>query len=95
MEFFKCSIGGESYGHGVTEIDLGAVQRNGIQLGEVMLRSLSEKHLTGFIFVFTVYRIVCRYQNQLLLNMRKVSTLMMLGLCVGLGEMSLTLMPVR
>ncbi|KAI3901768.1 hypothetical protein MKW98_013883 [Papaver atlanticum] len=49
MEFFKCSIGGESYGHGVTEIDLGAVQRNGIQLGEIP-KSTSAEHEKGFNF---------------------------------------------
>ncbi|CAH9146659.1 unnamed protein product [Cuscuta epithymum] len=29
MEFFKCSIGGEIYGTGVTEIEMGIAQRNG------------------------------------------------------------------
>ncbi|VFQ61243.1 unnamed protein product [Cuscuta campestris] len=29
MEFFKCSIGGEIYGTGVTEIEVGIAQRNG------------------------------------------------------------------
>ncbi|XP_031122420.1 phospholipid-transporting ATPase 3-like isoform X1 [Ipomoea triloba] len=29
MEFFKCSIGGEIYGTGVTEIEMGVAQRNG------------------------------------------------------------------
>lgn len=35
MEFFKCSVGGETYGTGVTEIEMGAAQRNGIRLEEV------------------------------------------------------------
>ena len=35
MEFFKCSIGGEVYGSGVTEIELGGAQRNGIKVQEV------------------------------------------------------------
>ncbi|KAL1807211.1 hypothetical protein ACET3Z_030279 [Daucus carota] len=34
MEFFKCSVGGETYGTGVTEIEMGAAQRNGIILEE-------------------------------------------------------------
>ncbi|KAK1365815.1 Phospholipid-transporting ATPase [Heracleum sosnowskyi] len=34
MEFFKCSIGGETYGTGVTEIEMGGAQRNGIILEE-------------------------------------------------------------
>ena len=35
MEFFKCSIGGELYGTGVTEIEMGEAQRNGIKVDEV------------------------------------------------------------
>ncbi|CAK9180185.1 unnamed protein product [Ilex paraguariensis] len=31
MEFFKCSIGGEAYGTGVSEIEMGTAQRNGIK----------------------------------------------------------------
>ncbi|XP_061366109.1 phospholipid-transporting ATPase 3-like [Gastrolobium bilobum] len=34
MEFFKCSIGGEVYGNGVTEIEKGIAERNGIKLEE-------------------------------------------------------------
>lgn len=37
MEFFKCSIGGEVYGTGITEIERGIAQRNGIKLNEVCL----------------------------------------------------------
>lgn len=29
MEFFKCSIGGEVYGTGMTEIEMGGAQRTG------------------------------------------------------------------
>ncbi|KAL6566499.1 Phospholipid-transporting ATPase 3 [Orobanche gracilis] len=32
MEFFKCSIGGEIYGTGVTEIEMGTAQRTGAKL---------------------------------------------------------------
>lgn len=35
MEFFKCSIGGESYGSGVTEIERGLAERNGLKFQEV------------------------------------------------------------
>ena len=35
MEFFKCSIGGEAYGTGVTEIEMGGAQRSGIKVQEV------------------------------------------------------------
>ncbi|XAR53186.1 Phospholipid-translocating ATPase [Bertholletia excelsa] len=34
MEFFKCSIGGEIYGTGFTEIELGGAERNGIKIDE-------------------------------------------------------------
>ncbi|MFS7958698.1 putative P-type phospholipid transporter [Helianthus anomalus] len=34
MEFFKCSIGGETYGTGVTEIEMGAARRNGLNIKE-------------------------------------------------------------
>jgi phospholipid-transporting ATPase len=34
MEFFKCCIGGESYGTGVTEIEIGEAQRNGVKVQE-------------------------------------------------------------
>lgn len=32
MEFFKCSIGGETYGNGVTEIEMGTAQRSGMRV---------------------------------------------------------------
>ncbi|RDX83241.1 Phospholipid-transporting ATPase 3, partial [Mucuna pruriens] len=34
MEFFKCSIGGELYGNGVTEIERGLAERNGMKIEE-------------------------------------------------------------
>ncbi|XP_020233201.1 phospholipid-transporting ATPase 3 isoform X2 [Cajanus cajan] len=34
MEFFKCSIGGEVYGNGVTEIERGLAERNGMKIDE-------------------------------------------------------------
>lgn len=37
MEFFKCSIGGEVYGTGVTEIERGMAERNGIKIEVVHL----------------------------------------------------------
>ncbi|OVA11949.1 Cation-transporting P-type ATPase [Macleaya cordata] len=49
MEFFKCSIGGVAYGRGVTEIERGAVQRNGLQL-EKVVKSASAVHEKGFNF---------------------------------------------
>lgn len=35
MEFFKCSIGGEVYGTGMTEIEIGGAQRNGMKVEQV------------------------------------------------------------
>lgn len=32
MDFFKCSIGGEIYGNGVTEIEKGIAERSGIKI---------------------------------------------------------------
>ncbi|TKY58773.1 Phospholipid-transporting ATPase 3 [Spatholobus suberectus] len=34
MEFFKCSIGGEVYGNGVTEIERGLAERDGLKIEE-------------------------------------------------------------
>lgn len=36
MEFFKCSIGEETYGAGLTEIEKGIAERNGMKI-EVVL----------------------------------------------------------
>ncbi|CAN6483615.1 unnamed protein product [Victoria cruziana] len=49
MEFFKCSIGGEIYGMGVTEIERGAAQRSGHKADEVK-RSPSAIQEKGFNF---------------------------------------------
>ncbi|KAG0494855.1 hypothetical protein HPP92_005849 [Vanilla planifolia] len=48
MEFFKCSIGGEMYGTGVTEIERGIAQRNGLKVDET--RSATAVHEKGFNF---------------------------------------------
>lgn len=62
MEFFKCSIGGEVYGSGVTEIERGGAEMNGIKVEEVcvafiLLKYFSNKSilllvLFSFCFVF-------------------------------------------
>lgn len=50
MEFFKCSIGGEVYGTGMTEIEWGvAAQRNGIKIEEAQ-KSATVVHEKGFNF---------------------------------------------
>ncbi|XP_065860929.1 phospholipid-transporting ATPase 3 [Euphorbia lathyris] len=49
MEFFKCSIGGEVYGSGVTEIERGGAQRNGIKVEETH-KSAGEVRDKGFNF---------------------------------------------
>ena len=36
MEFFKCSIGGQVYGTGITEIEKGLAERTGTELSEVL-----------------------------------------------------------
>ncbi|PHU02747.1 Phospholipid-transporting ATPase 3 [Capsicum chinense] len=48
MEFFKCSIGGETYGNGVTEIEMGTAQRSGMRV-EVQ-KSSNEAREKGFNF---------------------------------------------
>ncbi|GLT86354.1 hypothetical protein SLE2022_044990 [Rubroshorea leprosula] len=48
MEFFKCSIGGEIYGTGVTEIETGIAERNGIKLQEEKVTNAA--HEKGFNF---------------------------------------------
>jgi len=40
MEFFKCSIGAEVYGNGVTEIERGLAERNGMKIEVVLLLCL-------------------------------------------------------
>ncbi|KAJ9554377.1 hypothetical protein OSB04_018422 [Centaurea solstitialis] len=49
MEFFKCSISGETYGTGVTEIEIGAAKRNGINVAEVQKPSHAVRE-KGFNF---------------------------------------------
>ncbi|GLU03014.1 hypothetical protein SLE2022_202360 [Rubroshorea leprosula] len=49
MEFFKCSIGGEMYGTGITEIERGIAEQNGIKLQEQKLTNAV--HEKGFNFV--------------------------------------------
>nr|XP_033514853.1 phospholipid-transporting ATPase 3-like isoform X3 [Nicotiana tomentosiformis]XP_033514854.1 phospholipid-transporting ATPase 3-like isoform X3 [Nicotiana tomentosiformis] len=48
MEFFKCSIGGEIYGSGITEIEMGTAQRSGMRV-EVQ-KSSNEAREKGFNF---------------------------------------------
>ncbi|XP_019069588.1 phospholipid-transporting ATPase 3-like isoform X2 [Solanum lycopersicum] len=48
MEFFKCSIGGEIYGSGITEIEMGTAQRSGTRV-EVH-NSSDEPREKGFNF---------------------------------------------
>ncbi|KAL9268042.1 Phospholipid-transporting ATPase 3-like protein [Drosera capensis] len=48
MEFFKCSIGGEVYGTGITEIEKGSAQRSGVQLEDHKLANAA--HEKGFNF---------------------------------------------
>lgn len=40
MEFFKCSIDGEMYGTGVTEIERGAATRDGLNIAEVLSKKI-------------------------------------------------------
>ncbi|XP_043724478.1 phospholipid-transporting ATPase 3-like isoform X2 [Telopea speciosissima] len=49
MEFFKCSVGGEVYGTGITEIERGAAERKGMKIEEVP-RSATAVHEKGFNF---------------------------------------------
>ncbi|KAK6922097.1 P-type ATPase, N-terminal [Dillenia turbinata] len=49
MEFFKCSIGGEVYGTGLTEIERGAAQRSGGNVGKAQ-KSPGLIHEKGFNF---------------------------------------------
>ncbi|OMO57251.1 Cation-transporting P-type ATPase [Corchorus capsularis] len=49
MEFFKCSIGGETYGTGMTEIERGVAERKGIKVQEASISSSSVKE-KGFNF---------------------------------------------
>ncbi|TVU31027.1 hypothetical protein EJB05_22691 [Eragrostis curvula] len=51
MEFFKCSIGGEMYGTGITEIEKGGAERAGIKIdNDEGKRSAAAIHEKGFNF---------------------------------------------
>ncbi|KAL5663801.1 hypothetical protein ACJX0J_023909, partial [Zea mays] len=51
MEFFKCSIGGEMYGTGITEIEKGGAERAGIKIDDDEgKRSANAVHEKGFNF---------------------------------------------
>ncbi|XP_028101698.1 uncharacterized protein LOC114301008, partial [Camellia sinensis] len=49
IEFFKCSIWGEVYGTGLTEIEIGGEQRSSIKVDEVR-KSSNSVHDKGFNF---------------------------------------------
>ncbi|KAK9277681.1 hypothetical protein L1049_007228 [Liquidambar formosana] len=49
MEFFKCSIGGDVYGTGLTETEKGGAQRSGIKIEEAQ-KSANTAHEKGFNF---------------------------------------------
>ncbi|XP_042497876.1 phospholipid-transporting ATPase 3-like isoform X2 [Macadamia integrifolia] len=49
MEFFKCSIGGEVYGTGITEAEKGGADQTGMKIEE-MPRSATSLHEKGFNF---------------------------------------------
>ncbi|URE37002.1 ATPase, class [Musa troglodytarum] len=49
MEFFKCSIGGEAYGTGITEIEKGQAERSGKKLSDDA-KSDTAVHEKGFNF---------------------------------------------
>ncbi|KAJ4711220.1 Phospholipid-transporting ATPase [Melia azedarach] len=49
MEFFKCSIGGEIYGTGITEIERGVALQNGMKIQEVE-KSAKATYEKGFNF---------------------------------------------
>ncbi|KAJ4973795.1 hypothetical protein NE237_006969 [Protea cynaroides] len=49
MEFFKCSVGGEVYGTGITETEKGVAQRMGMKI-EDLPRSATSLHEKGFNF---------------------------------------------
>lgn len=46
MEFFKCSIGGQMYGTGITETEKGSAQRNGLRIEEVYIQGNSHNTTT-------------------------------------------------
>jgi phospholipid-transporting ATPase len=48
MEFFKCSIGAEVYGNGVTEIERGLAERNGMKIEVVLFLRFVRKLMIYF-----------------------------------------------
>ncbi|CAL9127607.1 phospholipid-transporting ATPase 3 isoform X1 [Musa acuminata AAA Group] len=59
MEFFKCSIGGEAYGTGITEIEKGQAQRTGKKMNEVNRSESSDTAVHEKGFNFDDARIMC------------------------------------
>lgn len=58
MEFFKCSIGGEMYGTGITEIEKGGAERAGIRIDDdevwcLLLKSINCTITSANIAIFT------------------------------------------
>lgn len=49
MEFFKCSIGGEVYGTGVSEIETGMAQRTDVEVG--LVSSKVSKHEVLYVLI--------------------------------------------
>ena len=95
MEFFKCSVGGETYGTGVTEIEMGAAQRNGIILEEVSQATEDCTNIGLFVITNCFIAIPHRGRNHQTQYVIRVLTLMMQGLCEVLGGMNLILMLAR
>ena len=80
MEFFKCSIGGETYGNGVTEIEQGGVARqNATDIEEVQFKKqikILNRNVFNLIIIIKRYRYNKGHQVQHLI---RVLILMMLG----------------
>jgi magnesium-transporting ATPase (P-type) len=59
MEFFKCSIGGEMYGTGITEIEKGGAERAGIKIDDdevqclLLLKSINRIIMSANLTMFT------------------------------------------
>jgi P-type E1-E2 ATPase len=58
MEFFKCSIGGEIYGTGITEIEKGGAERAGVSIDD---DEVSNTYLAISVSVVSVNRCNCPY----------------------------------
>lgn len=61
MEFFKCSIGGEMYGTGITEIEKGGAERAGIKIDddEVQLYFILVGAITVCHYVRKINNVYC------------------------------------